>query len=378
MKAFRWFPIVAVVAIIGLADRTASAQDTSQVGATAANTTAAPAAPATAAVPPAQGAQSCATCATCGANCGTAGNTGCDIPAWSAFGEFLLLRPRSEGIEYGVPINGPTAVNQVPVQIGATAVVDQQFQPGFRVGAERILDRCSSISVSYAYYRNETDNGPVTAPAPFVLQSMVFNPSTADAAAYFNRASASETTNFNLVDLDYHHNLWSCDSSSVNYLIGARYAQLGQQFHAEFDSTYTAVANANVEFDGIGLRVGLDGERSICNGFFVTARANANLLGGEFGAGYAQRNTNELTVCTTSWQDARFVTILESEVAIGWQSADGRIRASIGYLINDWFNVVKPSDYISSVQANKYNGSNQVGNTALVFDGMTAHVEFAW
>ena len=27
--------------------------------------------------------------------------------AWHAFGEYLLLRPRNEGVEYAVPINGP-------------------------------------------------------------------------------------------------------------------------------------------------------------------------------------------------------------------------------------------------------------------------------
>ena len=70
---------------------------------------------------------------------------------------------------------------------------------------------------------------------------MVFNPSSVDTATDLGIGQRHEVTNFNLVDLDYHHNLWSCDCSSINYLIGLRYAQLGQQFNANFQSVISAV-----------------------------------------------------------------------------------------------------------------------------------------
>lgn len=157
-----------------------------------------------------------------------------------------------------------------------------------------------------------------------------------------------------------------------------RYAQLTQQFDADFQSIITASANTNVEFDGFGLRLGVDGERMICNGFFCTAKFDANLLGGQFGVSYLQSNTNNPIVDTTTWHDAHFCGILEAEVAVGWQSCDGHVRASVGYLISDWLNVVKPSDFISSMQVNQYNGANQVGSTSLVFDGLTARIELVW
>lgn len=395
MRVFRWFPIVVVAVAIGLMAHTACAQATNQAGTAAGGSTlsvsvnpaavtpaspaAAPANPA-AVAPPAQAAQGCSNCG-CSSNAGNACNacnTCCEIPAWHAFGEYLMLRPRNDAVEYAVPINGPIAAGAVPLQIGPTAVVDPQFQSGFRVGFERILNQCSSVSLSYTYYRNEVNNGPVGANTPFVLRPMVFHPSSADAASDFQSASAREITSFNLVDLDYHHNLWSCDCSSINYLIGTRYAQLGQQFNADFQSIISAAANTNIEFDGIGLRLGLDGERSICNGFFFTVMANANFLGGQVGGSYQQSNTNNPIVAATNWQEARFVTILETGVSVGWQSCDGRIRTSVGYIVSDWMNVVKPSDYISAVQANHYVGPDQVGNTSLVFDGMTARVELSW
>ena len=398
MKAFRWFPIVAVMAAIGLVERTAYAQVTGLGGEASMPHTigaaAAPAAAPAATLPPvpapaaAPGPASAAKAAVAGVavvqgvqgsdSCPSACNA-CCAPCWHAFAEYLVLRPLNEGVEYAVPINGNIVAGQVPAQIGPTGVTDPQFQSGFRVGFERLLDQCSSISLTYTYYRNEADDGPVGANTPFVLQSMVFNPSTVDAADnVWGSGTARQITNFNLVDLDYHHNLWNCDCASVNYLVGTRYAQLGQQFEANFQSIISASTNTNIEFDGLGLRLGLDGERMIGGGFFFTAQANANFLGGQFTGSYLQSDSNNAVEATTYWHEARFVTILESEVSVGWQSCNGRVRASVGYLLSDWLNIVKPSDFISSVQANQYVGTNKIGDTSLVFDGLKARIEFAW
>ena len=368
MRAIRWFSVVAVVTAIGLMGRTMYAQGTSPAVA-ASGVVAAD--PAVATAPPAVDPQNCN-------NGAIAGNACCELPCWHVFGEFLLLRPRNEGIDYAVPINGPIVVDKIPIQVGPTAALDPQYAPGFRLGFERVLDQCSSISLDYAYYRNDANSGPVTVAAPFVLQSMVFNPSSADAATNFNSASAHKSSSFNLVDLDYHHNLWSCDGSSINYLIGARFAQLAQEFDANFKSIISASANSSVEFDGVGLRLGLDGERTIRSGFFLTFMANANLLGGQYSGFYTQSNTNSPIVDTTNLSEGRFLTILEAQVAVGWQSSDGHIRTSVGYLVSGWIDVVKPSDFIASMQANQYVGTNQVGNTSLVFDGFTARLELAW
>ncbi len=428
MKAFQWFLMVAAASVVGLADCTARAEGTNQVGsATAENSstvtvnpaTGASAAPAVAVASPAQDARcggscgtTCNTCcgtsgnACCGTSgeascctsgnkcCGTSGNACCgttgetccgdsgnacsDSPKWYAFGEYLLLRPRNEGVEYAVPINGPIEAGAVPLQVGPTAVTDPQFQSGFRLGVAGALGQCASVSLTYTYYRNEVDDGPVSADSPYVLRPMVINPSSADAASDFSMASASEIITFNLVDLDYHHSLWSGDCGTLNYLVGTRYAELNQNFQADFGQIITAAVGTNIEFNGAGLRFGLDGERTIAGGFFMTASATTNFLGGQFSGSYLQSNANNPVEATTSWQEARFVTILEAGAAVGWQSQNGRIRTTVGYMVSDWLNVVKPSDFISAVQANQYVGTNQIGNTSLIFDGLTARFEFGW
>ena len=113
-------------------------------------------------------------------------------------------------------------------------------------------------------------------------------------------------------------------------------------------------------------------------GFFATAKAAANFVGGEFRADFLQGSTSAPVEAATDWREARFVSILEAEVVVGWQSPDGHFRALAGYLLTDWCNAVKPSDYINSIQTNSDRGANTMGNTSLVFDGFTAHAEVIW
>jgi hypothetical protein len=325
----------------------------------------------------------------CEAGCGCGGG-GCGWgcggdPVWHGFGDFLYLRPRNAGMEFAVPVD-PTTLTQT----GQTFVMNPEFAPGFRVGASRALNSCSEIAATYTYFRGDNATG-AEALGTSVLQPLVFSPFTPDSLPSnpinfpWAIANAHEFTTFQYADLDFRHNLWSCDCSCLNYFIGARYATSAQEFDANFGDINGNVAamQTNVNFDGVGLRLGLDGERAVAGGFYTSAKATANFIGGEYRANYIQGDTANALEVTTSWREARFVTILEAEVAVGWQSQGGRFRASVGYMITDWLNAVKTSDYVTAVQtsplgSNPYHGANLVGTTPLVFDGLTGHVELTW
>jgi hypothetical protein len=320
----------------------------------------------------------------CGGGGGGLGCSGGD-PVWHGYGDFLYLRPRNEGMEFAVPVD-PTTLTPTD----QTFVMNGEFQPGFRVGASRALNSCSEIAVAYTYFRGDNAMG-AAATGRSVLQPLVFNPFTSDSdptnplnLAWVTGA-AHEFTTFQYADVDFRHGLWGCDCSCLNYLVGVRYATLGQEFDASFADANANIAamQTNVNFDGVGLRLGLEGERAVAGGFYTSAKAVANFIGGEFRANYVQGNVFNPLEVNTSWREARFVSILEAEVAVGWQSPGGRFRASVGYMLTDWANAVKPSDYVTAVQtsplgANPYHGPNLVGTTALVFDGLTGHVELVW
>ena len=392
MKAFRWTYMVAATAAICLGSQAAIAQVAYRSGAgvteinmgnpmypTTASDTMSAAGTAAPAMPPSCGAAGCdAGCGggQCGGGCGT-------DPVWHGYGDYLYLRPRNEGMEFAVP----TIPNGLQEQAGPTFVMNPEFAPGFRVGLSRAVNDCSEIAVAYTYFRGDNSTG-AEATGAAVLQPLVFVPFTPDAnqTNIWATANAHEFTTFQYADVDFRHSLWSCDCSCLNYIVGVRYAELGQEFDVNFADAFAtnlAATQTNVNFDGVGLRLGLDGERAVAGGFYTSAKAVANFIGGEFRANYMQGDTVNPLEVTTSWREARFVTILEAEVAVGWQSPGGRFRVSAGYMLTDWLDAVKPSDYITAVQgnpfqSNPYHGANLVGTTPLVFDGLTGHVELTW
>jgi hypothetical protein len=302
----------------------------------------------------------------------------CCCSDWYAYGDFLYLRPRNAGVEYAVPINGPISSGSVPLQVGPTAVVDPEFAAGFRVGIGKSLSECSSISADYTYYRNSADDSISIGDPPYPLRSMVFHPSSFDAAADWLSATAHESIDFDMADVTYRHDIVSNECCSLNYLVGFRYASLRQQFQSTFENIISESADAGVNFDGFGLRVGLEGQSHHGKGFFFYGKTDAAFLGGEFRGSYLQSSANDPVIAETTWDEARFVTMLDGEVGAGWMSAGGHLSLSIGYMLNGWLNVVKPTDFITSVQANQYNGPNAMGNTALVFDGFVARAQYVW
>jgi hypothetical protein len=300
------------------------------------------------------------------------------VPCWQIFADYLYLRPRNAGLEYAVPMGGPIQTGAVPLQEGRTASLNPQFESGFRVGFGTAFDQCSTISATYTYYDNEVADA-IDVNRPFVIRSMVAHPSSFDADTDWNSAGARQEIEFQLVDLDYRH-VFLCDERySLNYLVGIRYANLTQAFRSQFESIVTENVNTDVNFDGAGFRLGIEGERySPCHVLFLYGKASASFLGGEFRSSYFQGSTVDPVIAETTWKEARFVSILDCEVGIGWTGCCGHVKASAGYMMSGWLNVVKSAEFISSVQSNKYHGPDKVNGNGLEFDGFVAHLEVQW
>jgi hypothetical protein len=302
---------------------------------------------------------------------------GCGCIRKQIFAEYMYLRPLNAGVEYAVPFNGPISAGTIPLQEGRTASVDPGFSSGFRVGGALWYDECSAVAATFSHYENNSYDA-ISTNSPLVLRAMVMHPSSLDADADWLDASAHQYIRFELVDLDYRHEFYCSEHTSANYLVGIRYANLRQQFDSEFSSIITGNVDTDVNFDGGGFRLGIEAERRGMGCFSGYAKASASFLGGEFRGTYLQTDTNLPVVTQTDWKEARFVSILECEVGLRWTSCNNRWRASAGYTINEWANIVKTGEFISSVQANKYHGPDKISGNGLVFDGFVARVEYNW
>jgi Legionella pneumophila major outer membrane protein precursor len=293
------------------------------------------------------------------------------------FAEYLYLRPLNANVEYAVPFNGPISAGAVPLQEGRTASVNPVFSSGFRAGGGLWFDDCTGITATFSHYENNSYDATSVDP-PLVLRAMVIHPSSLDADEDWLSASAHQYIRFDLGDLDYRHEFYSSECSSVDYLVGIRYAGLRQEFDAQYESIITGNVNTQVNFDGGGLRFGLEAQRYGARNISVYGKASASFLGGEFRGTYLQSDTNLPVVTQTDWKEARFVSILDCEVGIYWTSRNNRLRASAGYMLSGWMNVVKTAEFISSVQANQYHGPDKINGNGLVFDGFVASLEYNW
>ena len=286
------------------------------------------------------------------------------------YGDYLYLRPRNAEVAYALPIDGG---DEVPV--GPVAVVDQEYEHGFRVGGVIRLTDGASIRGQYSYLRGHAFDSATIAP-PNVLRSLVTHPNVANAATDTLEAYAQQDVNFDLVDIDYRGLILGCESCTdcrcavvVNGIIGGRYAFLEQQFHSNYQVIGTRAVDTNVEFQGGGIRLGVEAEHhATLNGFYVYGSGITNLMMGEFTADYRQVHSNNGQEAFTSWKAGRIVPTIDLELGLGWVGPRRRLKFSGGYLVSTWFNVVKTDDFINAVQNSDYEGLSGI----LTFDGLVA------
>jgi hypothetical protein len=304
-------------------------------------------------------------------------------PVWAhrsgIFGEVMVLRARGAEVAYAVPINGAIVPPPVaPIQVGGTAVADPDYSAGFRIGGAYALDDCSSVSLTYTRFQsNATDTDSATAPQ--VLRSLVFHPGTANAGSDFLDAVANSGVDFDLVDADYRA-VWAAgDLWVVNYLVGARYAGLKQDFTGVYAGTGTTDTLAsNMNFDGGGMRIGIDGTRFAGNsGLLFYGKTSASFVAGEFRGHYTQSSDVDPLIVDTTWKAGRVISILDLELGTGWQSCCGRWRVTGGYMIASWLNTVPQNQWIQAVQNNNFAGLSDSVNP-ITFDGFTARLEYRW
>jgi hypothetical protein len=289
------------------------------------------------------------------------------------YGEFLYVRPRNAEVAYGVAIDGPitTPPMDPPIQIGPVGIVDPDYEPAFRIGFSRMLDNCSSIGGAYTRYESDTYNH-ISTTVPNVIRSLVSHPSSSSASTDYLDGSANSGIDFDLIDLEFRNVLFCRNRTVVNSLLGARYARMDQTFNATFVDLGTEAVNSRVDFDGAGLRIGLEGERhGQCWPVVFYGRSTASFVAGEFRTSYHQGQSFDQTVVDTGWRAGRIVTILDFELGVGWASPGGRLHLTAGYMVSAWMNAVKTADWIQAVQSNSFTG---MGDT-LTFDGLVLRAD---
>ncbi len=309
-----------------------------------------------------------ATCNSCQASCGS--NWCHHVVVWS---EYLYLRPRNAEVAYGAPIDGPIVGPPPanPIQIGRLGMTDPDYSSGVRIGAGLVFDGLSSVSLQYTWFESTT-NDAIQTNAPNVIRSLVSHPGTLTASQDFLSANAWQRLRFDWVDADYRRILASDCNQSVTFLAGLRGGQFNQDFTAEFVDNGSELVNTEIDFYGVGLRLGLEGERfSRSRRWLVYGKTAANMVAGSFTADYRQSQSFDPQVVDTTWKAGRIVPMLDLELGAGWQSRCGTWRITGGYLISAWYNTVTTDRWVKSVQSNNFVGLSDT----MTFDGLVLRCE---
>jgi len=320
-----------------------------------------------------------------GAGCYGGDGCGCGCSdGWchhiNIFGEFLYLRPRNAEIAYAVPIDGNILPPGQQFQVGPVQLVDPDYSPGFRFGAGFTLGECNAIVVTWSQLDSFThDEFSLPGLGPVVRSLVSPSPPGLNVAADGLLARADLDTQFKLLDIDYKGLFAYCCDYQLAYVVGARYANLEQHFRSAFEQNGVNNVRAESEFDGAGLKLGLEGERyGNCTRFFVYGKGFASLVGGSFRTRYEYNNQSDPLIVDTSWKAGRLVTILDLEAGLGWRNHCDNLRFSVGYMFSSWLNVVKTNEWINTVQTNNFVDPSDNYNGLMTFDGLTARAEFLW
>jgi hypothetical protein len=243
------------------------------------------------------------------------------------------------------------------------------------LGGTYALSDCSSLQVGYAWYNADTGHS-ITANNPNVL---IFQPGVPQIPTIGSSAITSSATagiRFQLLELDYRGLLYGSCDSALNYFAGLRYANLKQTFHA-VENTGVPVGLRHVDtgtnFDGFGIGMGIDGmRRRPDTGILIYGRSSASFVSGEYKATY--RETAQFapnSIIGNNLTDYRVMSILSTELGLGWQSCCGRVRVTGGYQFNSWSNALTTAPYIHGVQNRRFDNLSEV----LTFDGFVTRLQ---
>ncbi|MDB5392314.1 MAG: hypothetical protein JWM11_7960 [Planctomycetaceae bacterium] len=289
--------------------------------------------------------------------------------------DFLFAKVRGTDVTYATPVDGTLSTS---VPLGPQAVTGFDYQPGYRIGGAWAIDCGSSITANYMSYQTSTeDNAHLAGGGGTFFRADTVLPGTLNVAADSLTAKAFNYVDIQTADLNFKSLLWYGDCYSVNYVLGAKYSHLDQQFNARYSVLGKTNVDTEVDFDGAGPRVGLEGERFFPNsGFMTYSKGALNLLCGGSSAKYLQTNVFTGIQGQTSLSQGRVVFMPELELGAGWQNCTGRFRVTAGYYVAGWFNMLSTPEYLSTVRTDQNSFEHQI--KTLTLDGMTLRAEYRY
>lgn len=293
-----------------------------------------------------------------------------------AYGEFLYLRARDAEVAWVAPANGALGGPGFPiVQIGQLGVLDMDYQPGWRVGLQVNLREDAGVSAQYTMFESTTNDFAAIA-GPNILAPLVVHNAVNTAGALYRQGTANYQLSYDIFDVDYHGLMYYDCDYQVGYLIGVTAVQSEAQFRANFVGGDNTTVVTDIDFTGVGLRFGVEGEGTITDRFRFYGKGIGSLVAGEYQADYDLDSAFDPNVVNTGWQAGRIVGIWNLELGLKWVSRCNNYSANLGYLFSAWTNTVQTDQWIQAVVTNTATSNTFINlDDTMTFDGLVARFE---
>jgi hypothetical protein len=311
-----------------------------------------------------------------------ASQTTCRVPRFAIWADWLYLQVTDADVAHAQQQNGLGIGGTSVVPFGEIGTVEMEYDHGTRIGGSFGCDDCSRVLFNWTYFETESSDSldPPTAVGggQGAVGSFVHHPS-AIVTGSVGPVDAFYEIDFQLADVMYNRVLISGSRYCIGLLLGAQYGHLEQRFaqFGEFSGAQGGVIDTatSIEFDGGGLKAGLDCESRVGSNFSVYGRLTGAAMSGRFRSRYSMVNTTgDILLAQSNWSDDRIVPQLEYEIGLTCKLYRECLRLSAGYMFSHWFNTVTTPEFIEAVRADNY---VDVGDT-LSFDGLVARVEASW
>jgi hypothetical protein len=321
----------------------------------------------------------------CGGYCGDDCGGSCDFgaaacePCLRVYVDWLYLEATGGDIAHAQQQDGLGGAGTVP--FGDIGTVETEFDNGVRVGFAVACGPCSGFETNYTFYETSAFNSldaPFTPGGGGAVGSLVHHPGAAITASV-GPVDAGYEIDYQIFDLLYRSTFACGPHYSASYLIGFQFGNLDQVFAQTgiFGGGSGGLIDtfSTIDFDGGGLKAGIDLERNLHCGFAAYGRLTGAMMSGRFSSRYTMFNAStEVLLAQANWKDDRIVPHIEYELGISWTSSSDRWRVATGYMVSHWLNTVSTDEFIDAVQVDNY---VDVEDT-LTFDGFVTRLECRW
>ena len=268
---------------------------------------------------------------------------------WFATGEYLLWRPRMDGLGYAIvdPVNDYTPTGRV-------RNLNHDVASGLRVGlGYRLPGHGWDVGVLYTYLSSSNDEAAV-APPGGVIYPTYTRPGVVDTVG---RAVGFASFDYNVFDVDIGRTWAVDDHLTVRTFGGVRIAAIDMDYGANYDGiqALSSKVTNRLAFDGAGPTAGVSGQWNIARGFGLIGSTRAGLLYGDSTSRVVETNGPAPTQGVLTDVSDEFSGVAPfMSIALGGKYQWKNISFAAGYEVTHYFNLASQPVLVDDFAEGKY------------------------